>query len=266
MCKIDSKTYIPTTSHNQSRDSKSMSKRNCDTNQPAAKRAHLPNAAPVGLLAQTDVVELAAPSVGVEASPTKPDVKLTANQQITQIWLAEPDAAAFVGESFVPDMQMVLQHIQTQRSGKVYTRLPRVLAAHGAVINAVLEVDASQIVNVLRQMRDWPRCDSRDWVRELVLRAALTKPKEVITWAPCVNHIFCYDEMLVQIVAQDGQAIQYIPEEKRTSQLVVLAMKTFSDAVKHAPGDMRAKIERMGDKFGQLVELLNTKHDASQAK
>ncbi len=113
-------------------------------------------------------------------------------------------------------------------------------------------------------MRNWPSCDNRMWVRELVLRAALTKPKEVITWARCVDHILCYNEMLVQIVAQDGQAIQYVPEKERTSQLMMLAMKTFPDAVKHAPSDMRAKIERMGDKFGQLVALLN--NDASQAK
>jgi len=88
-----------------------------------------------------------------QAAPTEPAVKMDPKQQITQLWLSEPDAAAFLGEWFVPDKQTVLQHIAAQ-NGQVYSRLPRVLSCDADVIDAVLKVDASQIDNILVVLLD----------------------------------------------------------------------------------------------------------------
>lgn len=93
------------------------------------------------------------------------------------------------------------------------------------------------------------------WVCRIVLTAAATYPQ-------VIKHAGLFDnEMLVQIVRRNGRAIQYIPEEQRTSQLVMLAMHTFPDAVRHAPANMRAKIESLADKFSQSAELVVSMHD-----
>ena len=89
-----------------------------------------------------------------QAAPTEPAVKLDPKQQVTQLWLSEPDVAAFLGEWFVPDKQTVLQHIAASQNAQVYSRLPRVLSCDTDVIDAVLKVDASQIDNILVVLLD----------------------------------------------------------------------------------------------------------------
>ena len=94
------------------------------------------------------------------------------------------------------------------------------------------------------------------WVCRLVLTAAPTY-WQVIRHAD----LFHDKAMLVQIVRRNGRAIQYIPEEQRTSQLVMLAMHTFPDAVRHAPDNMRAKIASLADTFSRSAELVVSMHD-----
>jgi len=191
-------------------------------------------------------------------------------RQATRLWLSEPDAEIFLPAWFELDINVLLK---APEIAAVYTRLPRQFSRDHDIIRAVLEADSSMIETVLDKLLDgqltkdqmyrlsrnesWYKC-----VYDHVLRAAQTYP-QAIKYAGIFAES---NKMMAHIVVQNGQAIQYIPVEQRTSQLVVLAMTTFPGAVKYAPEDMRAQIERMGDKFGRLAELFASMHNASQAK
>jgi hypothetical protein len=97
-----------------------------------------------------------------------------------------------------------------------------------------------------------------DYVVRLALMVMKTYPQ-----AAKYASMFRYPRQVAQKFVQvNGQAIQYLPKNCRTCKTVVLAAKTFPDAVKHAPDDLRAKLEKLGDKIGQHVELLASLYDA----
>ena len=290
-----------------------MSKRKCDSDQPATKQARLTNvsgmtsvsdvlavldkitqmaqmassahpaqpAQPVSVL--TDIVNLVqsvkpepVESVG-SVQPDEPDqsvkpvepvgpVEPSLNHRATQVWLSDPDAAALFPASFVPDKQLVLQHFATDV--QAYTRLPLKLAKDQDVITKAVETDATQIDNVMERLLGgrlevkhyssmlYPYSQSlQDAVRQIIVMATKTYPQ-------AAKYVTVFEmgrqSVAKQCVAINAQAIQYLPMAFRTCELVMLATKTFPNAVTHAPDDLRTKFEKLGNKIDQHGELLDS--------
>ncbi len=93
----------------------------------------------------------------------------------------------------------------------------------------------------------------QDAVRQSIFMAMKTYPQ-------VAKYVTVFDveraSVAKQCVAINARAIQYLPMAFRTCELVMLATKTFPNAVKHAADDLRTKFEKLGNNIDQHVELL----------
>ena len=259
-----------------------MSKRKLHADQTAAKQARLSHVSAmsavsavlgkVGSLARwmistrsVEPVEPAKPAKPAKpVEPAKP-VDPSLSRKATQLWICDPDAAALFPRAFKLDRQLLLQHVALD--SQLYTRLGGMAADEDAIM-AVLPTDGSQIEHLLNVVlygeltqQALESCGRND-IQDYMLLSAKTYP-QVAKYASICK---VPKKMARRFVEQNSQAIQYLPVEYRSFELVMLAMKTFPEAVKHAPDNLRAKIDKLGDKFGHYAELFDSICDAAHHK